>query len=133
MKNYAITSGKFTNKKNFTGYTAKGIRVHIHEAQMLALKWASDAEVKFPFYAVAEVRIIGQLGEDNKPLVVDGVPVTAERLTAGAVFATKEALVNASVDELTLDLSIAAEVQKQATASGLSEGALAKVFAASVA
>jgi len=133
MKNYAITSGKFTAKKNFTGYTAKGVRVHIHAAQMLALKWATDEQVVFPFYAVAEERTIGQLDENQQPVLKDGVPVTAQRMTAASVFLTKDALINASADELTLDIEIASKVQEAAKASGLSEGALAKVFAASVA
>ncbi len=133
MKNYVITSGKFTEKGNFTGYTALGARVHIHQAQMLALKWIKNEEVKFPFYAVGEVKSIGQLDENQKPKTnADGTPVMVERLTATSVFSAKSALIDAFVDERTIDLEISGAVSTKAKALGLSDEAIASLESASV-
>lgn len=121
MKNYAITSGKFTGKGNFTGYTAKGERLHVHAAQMSSLGWKSDAEVKFPFFAIGAVKQIGQLNEDATPKVdANNQPVLVDRLTAMSVFATKVALVAAHADDATLDIEVAKAVKESAVANGLS-------------
>ena len=130
MKNYAITSGKFTGKGNFTGYTAKGERLHIHAAQMSALGVSKDADVKFPFFAIGAVKQIGQLNEDASPKVdANGSPVLVDRLTAMSVFATKEQLVAAHVDDTTLDIAIAKSVKEVATANGLGEKELNALLA----
>jgi hypothetical protein len=122
MKNYAITSGKFTGAGNFTGYTALGERVHVHKAQMASLKWAKDEEVKFPFYAIGEVKKIGQLNEDNSPKTnEDGSPVLVDRLTATSVFSAKQGLIEARVDAMTLDIDITKSVKEAATKAGLTE------------
>ncbi len=133
MKNYVITSGKFTANGNFTGYTALGVRLHIHKAQMSALKWAKDEDVKFPFYAVGETKKIGQMDENNKPKVnPDGSAVLVDRLTATSAFATKEQLINARVDEKTIDIEIGSAVTVKAKALGLTEKALEALESASV-
>lgn len=130
MKNYAITSGKFTGKGNFTGYTAKGERLHIHAAQMSSLGVKEDKDLKFPFFAIGAVKQIGQLNEDLSPKVnADGSAVLVDRLTAMSVFATKEALVAAHVDDATLDIAIAKSVKETATANGLGEKELNALLA----
>ena|SRR5688572_15838114 len=130
MKNYAITSGKFTTKGNFTGYNAIGERVHVHAAQMASLKWTKDEEVKFPFYAIGEMKKIGQLNEDNTPKTnADGTPVLVDRLTALSVFATKEQLVAAKVDNLTLDIEVAASVKASAEKAGLTKEQIGELVA----
>lgn len=122
MKNYAIASGKFTGNGNFTGYNSVGERVHVHKAQMSALKWTKDEEVKFPFYAIGTVKQIGQLDENQKPKTnADGSPVLVDRLTATSIYATKQALIDAQVDNLTLDLEIAKGVKDAGNKAGLTE------------
>lgn len=130
MKNYSITSGKFTSAGNFTGYNSIGERLHIHKAQMAALKWTKDEEVKFPFYAVAQVKTIGQLDENgNVKLDEAGVPVTAERLTAMSVYPTREQLIGAQVDNLTLNIDVAKSVKEAASKAGLTEKELSSLVA----
>lgn len=122
MKNYAISSGKFTDNGNFTGYNALGERVHVHKAQMAALKWGKDEDVKFPFFAIGTVKQIGQLDENQKPKTnPDGSPVLVDRLTATAVFASKQGLIDARVDDLTIDFEITQGVKKAGEKVGLSE------------
>ena len=122
MKKYAITSGKFTTKGNFTGYTALGERVHVHAAQMNALGWKKDDDIKVPFYAFGEVKKIGQLDENGKPKTnADGSPVLVDRLTANSVFATKQGLIDAQVDVMTLDIEVSQAVAASATKAGLTE------------
>ena len=129
MKNYAITSGKFTTKGNFTGYNAIGERVHVHAAQMVALGWKSDADFK-PFYAIGTVKQIGQLDENNKPKTnADGTPVLVDRLTALSVFGSKEQLVAAKVDNLTLDIEVAASVKASAEKAGLTPEQISELVA----
>jgi hypothetical protein len=135
MKNYAITSGKFTTKGNFTGYNALGERVHVHAAQMASLGWKKDEDLagKFPFYAVAAIKQIGQLDEEGNPKTGEGgVAILVDRLTATSVFATKQALIDARVDDATLNVEIGSAVAGKAKAAGLSEKAVADLLAASV-
>ncbi len=133
MKNYAITSGKFTGKGNFTGYSALGERIHVHAAQMASSGWKKDEDVKFPFYAVGETKQIGQLNENNEPKVdASGVAVLVDRLTATSVFATKDALLEARVEDATLNVEIAAQIGTKAKAAGLSDEAVKELLAASI-
>jgi hypothetical protein len=45
MKNYVINNGAFTANGNFSGYTALGVRVHLHKRQMNALGWNTTEDV----------------------------------------------------------------------------------------
>lgn len=125
MKNYVINNGTFTASGNFSGYTALGERVHIFKRQMEALKWSTNEEVKFPFYAIGTVKEIGQLDPNGKPLVnPDGTPVTVGRLTALSAFKTREEIKQAHADSALLDIEIAQEIRSQASSAGLSETAI---------
>ena len=122
MKNYAITSGQFTAKGNFTGYTAKGERLHIHKAQMDSLGVTKKEDLKFPFYAIGENKKIGQLDENGAPKVdANNNPVLVDRLTATSVFASKEAIINAHVEDATLNMEITQSIKAKATTAGLTE------------
>ncbi len=129
-KNYVITSGKFTDAGNFTGYNALGERLHIHKRQMEALKWEKDADVKTPFYAIGAEKEIGQLDAEGNPLMAEGVPVLVTRLTALSIFKTKAELINAHVDANMLDVEIAQEFTTQATTAGLNEEAVKALLSA---
>lgn len=132
MKKYAITSGKFTGKGNFTGYDALGNRIHVHQAQMNSLGWAKDADVKFPFFAVGAEKEIGQLDENGAPKMENGVAVLVKRLTATSVFASKADLTSALVDVATLDIEITKAVKATATAAGLTESEVSALVTAAV-
>jgi hypothetical protein len=124
-KNYVINNGSFTANGNFSGYTALGDRVHLHKRQMEALNWKTNADVKFPFYTIATIKQIGQLGADGKPVLdANGLPVTADRLTALSAFKTRDEIKQAHADANLLDVEIAQEIRSQASSAGLTEDIL---------
>lgn len=124
-KNYVINNGNFTPNGNFSGYTALGVRVHFHKRQMDALGWKTDAEIKFPFYSIAEDKEIGQLDSNGQAVVdANGVPVTSKRLTALSAFIDRNAIKQAHADSALLDIEIAQEIKAQASSAGLSESAI---------
>lgn len=121
-KNYVINNGSFTANGNFSGYTALGERVHLHKRQMEALEWKTNDDVKFPFYVIATIKQIGQLGTDGKAVLdASGLPVTSDRLTALSAFKTRDAIKQAHADAALLDVEIAQEIKSQASSAGLSE------------
>ncbi len=133
MKNYVIQSGNFTSNGNFSGYTATGVRVHIHKNQMDSKGWKKTEDVKYPFFAVGEVKKIGQLDENSQPRKnADGTPVLIDRLTATSVFATKEQLIGALVDERTIDIAVTANVVAEAKKAGLTEADMKQLLAEAV-
>ena len=132
MKNYVINNGAFTANGNFSGYTALGVRVHLHKRQMSALGWEQTADVNFPFFCIAETKQIGALNADGTAVVdKDGVEVKSERLTALSAFKTKAEITQAHADSKLLDVEIAQAIHTQAKASGLSDSALATLANAS--
>ena len=133
MKNYVITSGSFTEAGNFSGYNALGERVHFHKRQMEALKWVKNEDVKYPFFAIGDVKQIGQLDENNDPkLNADGTPVMINRLTALSAFATKAELIAAHTDNATLEIEIKSSIAGVAKSSGLNEKAIDALLAVAV-
>ena len=127
MQNYVINNGAFTANGNFSGYTALGVRVHLHKRQMESLAWTKNEEITFPFFCIAETKQIGALNADGTAVVdKDGVEVKSERLTALSAFKTK-----AHADSKLLDVEIAQAIHTQAKASGLSDSALATLANAS--
>jgi hypothetical protein len=132
MKNYVINNGSFTGNGNFSGYTALGVRVHLHKRQMEALGWASNTDVSFPFFCIAEDKEIGQLDASGNPVVdTAGVAVTSKRLTALSAFKTKQEIIQAHADTSLLDVEIQQEIRTQATSAGLSESAISTLANAS--
>ena len=133
MKNFAIHSGNFSAKGNFTGYTALGEKLFIHKSQMNGLGWSKQDDVKFPFYAIGSVRQIGQLDENAQPKMnADGTAVLVDRLQALSVFATKEALTSAHVDTATLDIEIKQAVTSQAKSAGLTDAAINSLLSVAI-
>jgi hypothetical protein len=124
-KNYVINNGSFTANGNFSGYTALGDRVHFHKRQMEALSWATNNDVQFPFYTIATIKQIGQLGADGKPVLdANGLPATSDRLTALSAFKTRNEIKQAHADASLLDIEIAQEIRSQASSAGLSDATL---------
>lgn len=133
MKNFAIHSGNFSKKGNFTGYTALGEKLFIHNSQMNGLGWAKQEDVKFPFYAIGAVRQIGQLDDNGQPKInPDGTAVLVDRLQALSVFATKDALTSAHVDTATLDIEIKQAVTSQAKSAGLTDAAINSLLSVAI-
>jgi len=132
MKNYVINNGAFTANGNFSGYTALGVRVHLHKRQMESLEWTTNADIKFPFFCIAETKQIGSLNADGSAVVdANGVEIKSDRLTALSAFKTKAEITQAHADSSLLDVEIAQAIQTQAKASGLSETALSALANAS--
>lgn len=132
MKNYVINNGAFTANGNFSGYTALGVRVHLHKRQMESLEWTKNEDVKFPFFCIAETKQIGSLDASGKAVVdANGVEITSERLTALSAFKTKQEITQAHADASLLDVEIAQAIKTQATSAGLSDSAIATLANAS--
>tara|TARA_R110000868_G_scaffold367400_1_gene630371 strand:+ start:325 stop:726 length:402 start_codon:yes stop_codon:yes gene_type:complete len=132
MQNYVINNGAFTANGNFSGYTALGIRVHLHKRQMEALEWKANEDIKFPFFCIADTKLIGALNADGSTVVdANGLEIKSERLTALSAFKTKAEITQAHADSKLLDVEIAQAIQTQAKASGLSESALSALANAS--
>lgn len=103
MKKLIINNGQFTANGNFTGYTAKGVQVHIFKRQMEALGFSSIEKVKLPFFVIAEPKDYpARVDANGNPV---GQPIIG-RLTAMSVFATDAAIIDAFVQETTLDARI---------------------------
>ena len=122
-KNYVINNGSFTGAGNFSGYTALGERVHIFKRQIEAMGWASNADVKFPFFAIGTMKPISQLDEAGN------VVGTTERLTALSAFKTREEIKQAHADSALLDIEIQQEIKSQASSAGLTETAINNLLA----
>jgi hypothetical protein len=132
MKNYVINNGAFTANGNFSGYTALGVRVHLHKRQMSALGWESTTDVTFPFFCIAETKQIGSLDASGNAVVdKDGVEIKSDRLTALSAFKTKNEITQAHADSSLLDVEIQQAIETQAKASGLSDSAIATLANAS--
>lgn len=133
MKNFVINSGSFSANGNFSGYTAIGQRLFIHKTQMNGLGLVAGALPSFPFYAIGDTKMIGQLDAQGVAAVnTDGSLVQVPRLQALSIFATREGLTAAHVDTATLDIEIKQAVVSAATSAGLTVEAINAVLQASL-
>lgn len=128
MKQTQINSGKFTaaegSKGNFTGYNAKGERIFVNKLQMAGIGCSKDADVKFPFYALIDIKQINTRDEDG--VITD---VKVDRLQALSVFKTAAELTQAVNADVMLEISAAAELKTAATAAGLNDTAVNSLLA----
>lgn len=140
-----IKSGTWSEKGNFTAKTAYGKTFFIHKNQMAELGYTNERDekgnfvnpVKFPFYAVVETTMIGQLDSNGEPKVgEDGQPVQVARESALSVFATLEELQACAIEERTIgaDIEIAVQqhVRSKISTAGLSEQAINSVLSSSL-
>ena len=135
LRNVKISSGSITEKGNLTGFTGKGVRIHVFVKQ-LALKglpadFFRDAEVPEtdatgkltgkmlkvkalakPLFAIVDMDYVVK----NK-VNPDGTAIV--RPTATGIFDSMDALVAEYTDESGIDESIAAKITASATARGL--------------
>jgi len=141
-----IKSGVWSAKGNFTAKTAYGKTFFIHKNQMVELGYEPTLgengqpvypEVKFPFYAVVDTTMIGQLDKNGDPLMgEDGKPVQIARESALSVFKTKDELEACAIEERTISSDIETAVQlhirSKVSTSGLSEQAVNSIIANSL-
>lgn len=133
MKNFTIHSGNYSANGNFSGYTAKGERLFIHKTQMNGLGLEAGALPKFPFYAIGDTKMIGQLDANGQPAVnTDGTPVQVARLQALSIFSNEEKLTAAHVDDATLDIRIKSAISGAASSAGLTQSAIDSLLAVSL-
>ena len=141
-----VKSGVWSAKGNFTAKTAYGQTFFVHRNQMAELgyenkqdesgKW-SNPTVKYPFYAVVDTTMIGQLDKDGNPAVgEDGKAVQVPRISALSVFATLAEMEACAIEEQTIgeDIKIAVQqhIRSKATTAGLSEQAVNSILASSL-
>lgn len=130
MRKFVINNGNFSVNGAFSGYTAKGERIHIFARQMESLGYSKGDDIEYPFYVLAEEKSYApRLDANGKPIPnADGTLGVTDRLTATAIFKTIEKLGQAFVDDATLDARIDAMVNdavKSYKLDSASVGALA--------
>lgn len=138
-----VKSGVWSAKGNFTARTAYGQTFFVHRNQMAELgyenkqdesgKW-SNPTVSFPFYAVVDTSMIGQLDKDGNPAMgEDGKPVQVARINALSVFRDLDELKACAIEERTIasDINIAVQqhIRSKVSTSGLSEDAIKSIIA----
>ena len=118
-----ILSGSFTSgegkKGNFTAYNENGERIFIHKRTMESLGFNTNADIKFPFYAIIdekEIQTLDKNGELSDTLV--------KRLQALSIFKTEDEMLDASTSSERFAIKAKARVQSVAKASGLTESAI---------
>lgn len=129
MKNFAVHSGSWSKKGNFTGKNAIGKKVFVSASNMASLGFKEGESIK-PFYAIVDDVEIGQfaldatglpiLDEKGQPTILrdkdTNEPVTTTRFEAVSVYPTKQALLDAQADDASLDAEVEA-VRSNAIAS----------------
>ena len=139
MKNYIITSGQLTAQGNLTGYTSKGIRIHVFARQLNALGLTKDSLEKTPIspsnplFCIADEKSYNAKKDDQgNPIPFEDGSTTMVRLTALSIFQKKEQLISAHAEESLLDAEITHEINTLATARGLTSDAVAQMANASI-
>jgi len=123
MRNVTINNGSFTANGNFSGYTALGERVHFHKRQMDALGFTTAENTTLPFYAIADIKEFNETDANGKP-----TDKTFTRLQALSAFKTKTDLVNAQVDNATLDIEVKSAIKSSASSAGLTDAAISQLL-----
>lgn len=140
-----VKSGVWSEKGNFTAKTAYGQTFFIHKNQMIELGYSNEKNekgeytnpVKFPFYAVVDTTMIGQLDKNGDPAMgEDGKPVQVARVSALSVFKDLEDLKACAIEERTLgaeiNLAVQEKIRAKATTSGLTQSAVDALLASSL-
>lgn len=130
MTTTKIVRGNFSkgenSKGNFTGWNVKGKKIFVAKAQMEGLGITKDADFK-PFFTLIDTVQIPTRDENGE--ITD---VMTDRLQALSVFKTQEELVEAYNADSNIDIAIKLDLQKTASASGLSEVQMQALLSASI-
>lgn len=84
----ALVRGQFSEKGNFSGYTAKGVRIHIPALMMSELGYDKDhkpTKTDFPLYACVVEREFDILNDEDEP-----TGGKFKRAQAGSIFKTEQ-------------------------------------------
>jgi len=133
MQKFVISSGNFT-PNGFSGFTNKGVRIHIFTRQIESIGYTKDGEpIKYPFYCLAEKKDYDGRLDANKEKILnpDGTWGIKDRLTATAIFKTIDSMGQTFVDDATLELRINQMVNDAVSSYAVtteSVGALASAF-----
>ena len=125
MQTVQITSGQFTANNNFSGYNAKGERIHIPARQLEILGINKETKIQFPIFCLVVEKEFAQLDADRNP-----TGGTFKRLQAGSTFLTKAEMIAAVNGDRMLALEVEADFKAQATSAGLTTEDLAVLNAA---
>jgi len=143
MRQVTILSGRITAKGNLTGYNAIGERIHV-SAQQLTSSGIDPLKLTFPIFAITVTRTFDKRDDNNQPILdTTGKPETFEREQAGSIFTTEQAMSTAMNADKLIAIRTNAEVQlaslnsvielnKVATASGLSTESVASLMESSL-
>jgi hypothetical protein len=125
MQNLVINAGNFSANGNFSGYTSTGLRVHIYGRQLEAIGYKTQEDVKFPLYVSAlEKTYEARLDEAGNPVPYADGEFKMKRLTATAVFKTKEEGVAANIADKTYAIEIANGIKKAYDLAGIDQADL---------
>lgn len=116
MKKLIITSGNWTEKGNFSGYSPELGRVHLYGAQMEGLGFKKGETVKFPLFAIGAEKEFNTLNEAGEP--------TGEKFTrwqANSLFTDRKQLAETLAFDSLIDVEVKQFVKAEATTAGLSE------------
>lgn len=132
-----VKSGVWSAKGNFTAKTAYGQTFFVHKNQMAELGYNPSDAVKFPFYAVVDTTMIGQLDTNGDPIIgEDGKPVQTPRVSALSVFTNLDELKACAIEERTIgaeiNLAVQQAIRSKATTTGLSQQAVDSLLASSL-
>lgn len=140
-----VKSGVWSEKGNFTAKTAYGKTFFIHKNQMAELGYSNERNekgefvkpVQYPFYAVVDTTMIGQLDKNGDPLMgEDGKAVQVPRESALSVFANIDELKACAIEERTIgadiNLAVQEHIRSKVSTAGLSEQALNNILANSL-
>ena len=116
-----LQSGSFSEKGNFSGYNASGIRIHVSAQTMQTLGYnkANASTIQFPLYACVVERTFNVLNDNQEP-----TGETFTRLQAGSVFKTKAELIAAVNADKLLAVEAESELQKVAKTLDLTPEAI---------
>lgn len=123
-KNYAIVNGSWTSEGNYSGYNAKGERIHIYKRQMESVGFKVGDSVG-NIFAIAKPKDFSRV--DDQGVEIPGSQFT--RLTALNVFKTEKDLAGAHIADAKLNLSVKQALKSMATEGGLSDEEMSELLA----
>ena len=120
-----ITSGKWSEKGNFTGKDITGEKIFISKDLMASLGFQPGDNAK-DFSCAYMHNLIGQLDEKGNEKVdtITGEPVKSLRIEATALFESTDAMHEAFASRESHSFKVQAKVQASAKSAGLTESAI---------
>jgi hypothetical protein len=120
-----ITSGKWSEKGNFTGKDITGEKIFISKDLMASLGFQPGDNAK-DFSCAYMHNLIGQLDEKGNEKVdtITGEPVKSLRIEATAIFTSEDAMHDAFASRDSHAFRVRAKVEASAKSAGLTESAI---------